>query len=206
MENKMKKLGIAGAIAALLATGLALVAGPVLAGGLYTNGLPQAGSTPYSFTYPLTGNELLPLDTQLPGGQSPQTESVSVNQLMQSGYADAQYTANAATASTTATAASMTGKSFVVLDMTGTLAAAGNLTTPTAAQLIAANPNFPLGGSYTLRVINETAATDAWTLVGGTGVTVSGTATISAASFTDFLVTFTSATVVGIQRVGSGTK
>lgn len=203
MENKMKKLGIAGAIGALVAL---LAAGPALAGGLYTNGLPQAGGTPYSFTYPLTGNELFPLDTQLPGGQSPQTESVSVGQFMASAVGQAKYTANAATASTTASAASMTGGSPVVLDMTGTLAAAGNLTTPTAAQLIAANPNFPIGGSYLLRVINETAATNAWTLVGGTGVTVSGTATIAAASFTDFLVTFTSATAVGIQRVGSGAK
>lgn len=114
---------------------------------------------------------------------------------------------NAATASTTATVAQMGMNGFNVLDMTGSLAAAGNLTTPTAAAILANNTLVGDGQSYVLRVINETAATNAWTLVGGTGVTVSGTATVSAASYTDFLVTFNrTAGTVGIQRIGSGTK
>jgi hypothetical protein len=53
---------------------LALVGLPALAGGVYTNGLP-------AFTYPLTGSETLPLDTNLSAGQTPQTESITVNQF-----------------------------------------------------------------------------------------------------------------------------
>lgn len=121
--------------------------------------------------------------------------------------APAYYAANSATASTTATVNQMGLNGFSVLDMTGTLGAAGNLTTPTAAAIMANNPNVPDGGAYLWRVINETAATNAWTVVGGTGVTVTGTATALAAHFTDFVVTFNrTAGTVGIQRVGSGTN
>ena len=114
---------------------------------------------------------------------------------------------NAATASTTLTPNDMGLNGYNVLDMTGTLAAAGNATTPTAAAMLANNPLVGDNQSYVLRIINETAATNAWTLVGGTGVTINGTATISAASFTDFLVTFNrTAGTIGIQRIGSGSK
>lgn len=121
--------------------------------------------------------------------------------------APAYYASNAATSSTTVTANQMGLNGVSVLDMTGTLGAAGNLTTPTAAAILANNPNVPDGGQYLLRIINETAATNAWTVVGGTGVTVSGTATVAAASWTDFVVTFNrTAGTVTMQRAGSGTK
>lgn len=202
--TKMRYMLLAGALA------LASLAGVAFAGGLYTPGFPQAGSVPN--TLPLTGNELIPADTQLGNGLAPQTESISINQLAGYNLGDASYSANAATTSATATAAQIVGTppgGFVVLDMTGSLGGAANLTTPTAAALIAAAPNLGNTASYTLRIINETAATNAWTLVGGTNVTVSGTATIAAASFTDWIVTFnkTAATpTVTIQRAGSGTK
>jgi len=190
---------------ALLLAGFALACFSTLAfaGGFLTNGLPAA-------TTPLSGVETLPMDTNLSGGRSPQSTAVTTAQLVAGAAANASRSANAATASTTATAAQVTGSGgFVVLDMTGTLAAAGNLTTPTAAQIIAAAPNVMLNDSYVLRIINETAATNAWTLVGGSNVTVSGTATISAATYTDFLVTLAqgaSPATVTFQRIGSGPK
>ena len=58
-----------------------LLSGPALSAGNLTNGLPLAGAAPYQSTIPLTGNELAPFDTQLPGGRQPQSEAVSVSQL-----------------------------------------------------------------------------------------------------------------------------
>lgn len=175
------------------------------AGGFTTNGLPVAGAAPYAFTLPLTGNEQAAFDTQLTNGQAPQSEAITINQISGAAGSNLAYTTNSATASTTVTAAQIAANGGqVYLDMTGSLGAAGTLTTPTAAQIIAQVPNAT---KYLLRVINETAATNAWTLTGGTGVTVNGTATIAAASWTDFVGTINaSAGTVTYQRVGSGTK
>lgn len=195
----------------LLMSGLAIAlafGGLAIAGGLYTNGFPQAGSVPN--TLPLTGNELMPADTQLPSGASPQTESVSVGQLAGAFAGKASYSANAATSGTVATAAQIAGNGgFVVLDMTGSLGAGATLTTPSAAAIIAQLPNLMSGAGYHLRIINETSATNAWTLTAGSNVSVTGTATIAAAGWTDFVVTLNQsaspATVV-FQRAGSGTN
>lgn len=51
-------------------------AGIAFAAGIYTNGLPAT-------VLPLTGIETLPLDTNLAGGQAPQTESLTILQLRQ---------------------------------------------------------------------------------------------------------------------------
>lgn len=180
---------------------LAALGGIAYAGGLYTNGLPVA-------TF-LTGNETIPADTNLSGGRSPQTEAITPALLRAFSGADASYSANAATTNAVATVPQLTGNAgFVVLDMTGTLAGGATLTTPTAAQLIAGLPSLPTGGSYTVRIIAETAANN-WTLTAGSNVTVTGTATIVAAQYTDWIVTFnqTLATpTVVFQRAGSGTK
>lgn len=72
----IKLRGVAVAFAAA-----ALMAGSALAAGFLTNGVPTAGTAPYQFTLPLTGNEQLPADTELPAGQSPQSEAITVNQL-----------------------------------------------------------------------------------------------------------------------------
>ena len=68
---------------------------PAWAAGLFTNGVCTAGSigtstgTPAvtycnnSNTYPLTGVEQVPADTELSGGQSPQSEAIQVRQLAQ---------------------------------------------------------------------------------------------------------------------------
>ena len=58
---------------------LAVGAGSAWAGGLYTPGFPLAGQ--YPNTSPPTGNETIPLDTNLPEGVEPQTEAMTLNQL-----------------------------------------------------------------------------------------------------------------------------
>jgi hypothetical protein len=61
---------------------LAAVGGIAWAAGYTTNGLPTTSAQ-------LTGNELIAADTQLPSGQTPQSEAISVNQIK-------NYDANAA--------------------------------------------------------------------------------------------------------------
>ena len=51
-----------------------LAAGGAIAAGFYTNGLTAA-------SFPLTGAETIPADTNLSGGREPQSESITVNQL-----------------------------------------------------------------------------------------------------------------------------
>ncbi len=200
--NKIKILLLAGALA------LASVAGIAYAGGLYTNGFPVAGTVPN--TLPLTGSELIPADTQLSGGLSPQTEAISTAQLAAMTGNNASRAVNAATSSATVTAAQLVGTGgYHILDMTGTLGGAGVLTTPTAALIIAQLPNAQNTASFMVRIINETAATNAWTLTAGSNVTVTGTATIAAAGYTDWIVTLDKANAtpaVTFQRAGSGSN
>ncbi|SRR6266516_1604474 len=108
------------------------------------------------------------------------------------------------TTSFVATAAQTAGTNFVTLDLAGTLGAGANITTPSAIDLLAAVPNGFVGQSYRLRIRNTSSANFAWTLVGGTGVTITGTATIAQNKYRDFVVTFTGPTTVTIQNIGGG--
>lgn len=73
--SRNKMLSGAIAVAAIAVVSVAY------ASGFVTNGLPPAGGSQYPTTIPLTGNELLPVDTQLSAGQNPQSEAVSISQL-----------------------------------------------------------------------------------------------------------------------------
>ena len=116
------------------------------------------------------------------------------------------YNAAANTAAFTATAAQMAGATDQTLNLTGTLAASANITTPTAANIIAGIPNASIGASYKLRIINSSAGAFSWTVVGNTGVTVNGTATIAQNTFRDFYVTYTAAATIVMQSIGTGTN
>lgn len=74
-------------------------------------------------------------------------------------------------------------------------------TTDTATNILAAFSNTP--GTFKLRVMNTTG--DTQTIAGGTGVTVTGTATIAAGAWRDFLVTLGSTTVT-LTSIGGGTN
>lgn len=74
---KLSTLLLAGAFALASALGAS-------AAGLLTNGLPPAGGSQYPTTLPFTGNETLPLDTNLPSGLNPASESATLNQIQSS--------------------------------------------------------------------------------------------------------------------------
>src|ERR1700733_8929414 len=79
-ESEMKRLRGAFRAGALVGALVGAIGG-ANAAGLLTNGLPPAGGTQYPTTIPLTGNELLPADTQLTNGQNPASEAISTQQL-----------------------------------------------------------------------------------------------------------------------------
>ncbi len=193
----------------LLVGALVLATSAAVAGGFFTNGLPVAGQAPYTTTLPLTGVEQIPADTELSGGASPQSEAITTAQLgafVSQTFSAGVYSAATNTSSFTATTAQTIGKPLVVLNLTGTLAAAANVTTPTAAQLWAAVGNAQAGQTYVLRVINNSSGAFAWTLVGGTGVTISGTASVAQNTYREWLVTLTNSTTVSVQNIGAGTN
>ena len=119
-----------------------------------------------------------------------------------------KYAAATNTSGFTATAAQLTGGSVMtVLNLTGALGAGANITTDTAAAIIAVLQSpVVVGQSYMLRIINSSSANFAWTVVGGTGVTVNGTATIAQNTWRDFTVTVATATTITMQAVGTGTQ
>jgi hypothetical protein len=99
---------------------------------------------------------------------------------------------------------------LVVLNMTGTLGAGANLTTDTAANMAANLLNYSTSATatiaYILRIINSSGGAYSWTVVGGTGVTVNGTATIAQNTWREFLVTISGGNTVTMQAIGTGTQ
>lgn len=73
--RKITTLALAGAL-------LAAVAIPAMGAGFFTNGVPVAGGTQYPSTIPLTGNETIPADTNLPSGLNPASEAITTTQLL----------------------------------------------------------------------------------------------------------------------------
>lgn len=136
-------------------------------------------------------------------------QQVPVSQLAAAlgatGGGPAKFAAVSTNTPATLTGAQMAGADVVVVQMTAALAGAGTLNTDTAANIYAAIPNPIIGASYILRIINSSSGNFAWTLTGGTGVTITGTATIAQNTTRDFVVTITSATAVAIRTIGTGT-
>jgi hypothetical protein len=111
-----------------------------------------------------------------------------------------KYVPNATVGATVAAAGDLTGAAQCYANYSAVGAA--NLTTRTAAQMIA-DGGLAIGQSYLLRIINSSAGIT--TVVGGTGVTIVGTATLAVGSFRDFVVTVTGIAAISLQSAGTGT-
>lgn len=77
---------------------------------------------------------------------------------------------------------------------------ARNIQAPTAAAIIALLPNYKVGDTFEVTIINLAASTYALTLTVNTGTTIVGSATISAASSGTYLVRVASSTAVVFYR------
>lgn len=117
-----------------------------------------------------------------------------------------QYNADSNNAAHTLAATSMAGAQENVVNLTGALGGAANLTLPTVAALVAAAPGIVVGQSFKLRIINSSSGAFAWTVVTATGWTLSGTMTLAQNTWRDFIVTVQSASAATIQAVGTGTQ
>ena len=169
--------------------------------GYATNGLQAAA-------LPLTGNELIAADTQLPNGTYPESEAISVSQLAnyavnQPGLSVVATADNGTTQTLTAAMVSSPNATYVVHTSTG--GTTPSLTLPLVTALVAALPNAPVNYSYRLHVINSNSGTA--TIVTNTGWTLTGTLTLATNTTRDFLVTITSvanATATAVS-IGTGT-
>lgn len=99
---------------------------------------------------------------------------------------------SAALSSSNASAGQLSGSTLCIMFNTG--ATPGTYTTRTAAQMIA-DSNLQVGQTY-LVVLGNNQGTGVLTLAGGTGVTVSGTATVGTQVGRLFTVTVNSATTM----------
>lgn len=109
------------------------------------------------------------------------------------------------TTTTTFTAGELTGANYVVYTNTG--ATPGSINPRTAAQMIGDIPNAYVGQTWTLRVVNGQGTGTLTVATGVNGVTVTGTNTVAANTWRDFICTITSVATpaITIQNVGVGT-
>jgi len=114
----------------------------------------------------------------------------------------AKFTTGAIT-STNFSVGHLTGADDIVYE--NTAATPGTLTTRTGAQMFADDPAARVGAGYKLRITNNQGTGTLTVAANATGVTLTGTATIAINTWRDFVVTYTSATALVIQQVGSGT-
>jgi len=126
--------------------------------------------------------------------------NANTTELYSKALAAAKYTTSAAAGPATAAVGDLTGGSLAVCNYSSI--GANNLTTRTAAQMIA-DAGLVVGQSYELEIMNSSGGQ--MTLVGGTGVTVNGTATIAAAAVRWYSVLVTGAAAITMQNLGSGT-
>ena len=110
-------------------------------------------------------------------------------------------TTNATVGATTLTAANLFGETLI---RGGTQTAAFTDTTDTAANILAQFNNPPTGYRWRTRILNTTSYTE--TIAAGTGVTISGTATIAAGAWRDYDFAVTSSSAITMTNVGSGSQ
>ncbi len=192
------KVGLKGLAGGLALT--ALLGGTALASGFFFN-WPFAGGSQYPSTLPLTGYEGLAADTQLGSGLNPASELIATDALLQG-----EQTGSANASSFTITPTLVAGAAKITLLMTGAPSGAQNLTLPTAAAMYAVVPGpaglpstAPVNKSWLLKVVNVGGtASGVWTVVAGSGDTITGNATVPVAGSRQFLVTITTATTPAI--------
>lgn len=112
------------------------------------------------------------------------------------------------TITSSATAVTLTAAGLVagVLQRTGSPGGGVADTTPTAAQIISALPESAMtDGTYQfkVRILNNNLG-QTITLTAGSGVTVTGTATIATNAWRDFMITIDSPSAVSITNLGGG--
>lgn len=120
-------------------------------------------------------------------------------------FANALLDSSQSTGTTTGTflAGQLTGGGSTVYTSTATTP--GSIATRTAAQMLADTPNAQVGMTYVLTVVNLSGSANTLTMTQGTGVTITGTATVAQNVARLYQVTFNTATTLTIQEMYSYT-
>lgn len=124
------------------------------------------------------------------------TWSVIANGLLDSSW-------STGTTTTTFAAGQLTGGGNVVYTSTATTP--GSIATRTATQMFNDTANAQVGQTYVLTVINLSGSANTMTITGGSGVTLTGTATVAQNIARVYQVTFTSPTALVMQEMYSFT-
>lgn len=112
-----------------------------------------------------------------------------------------QYKTSAVTTGSIA-AGLLTGANYCVWQQTGNTP--GNQLVRTAAQMLADTPNGKVGQSTTVRIMNSGTGTLTVAADSGATVTLTGTPAILTATWSDFILTFNTATTATLQQIGTG--
>lgn len=116
-----------------------------------------------------------------------------------SALSNSQFVTN--TTITTFAAGQLTGTDYNIYANTANTP--GTITTRTATLMVGDIPNATVGQTFITRIYH--GGTGTLTIAGGTGVTITGTATIATVTWRDFAVTINTATTMTFQNIGSGT-
>ena len=114
-------------------------------------------------------------------------------------------TASSTSTSITAPAAAIAGG---IMPIVGNPGGGIAVTTDTAANIITAlGSTIPKNGTFQkiVRVINALTSSETITWTAGSGVTVTGTATVATTVWRDYVLTVTSPTTVTFTNIGAGT-
>jgi hypothetical protein len=131
------------------------------------------------------------------GAQGPEGEEGERGATGATGATFADATAVALTGAATLTAAQIVSSRLFTFNGT-----AGNLTTATAAQILAELSGEAVGDTFEIMIVNtDSTAEDAATLVGGDGVTIVGGAAVAGSSSATFMGRIDSASAITIYRV-----
>jgi hypothetical protein len=135
----------------------------------------------------------IPLTTEM-------TTAIAAAVTSQNARANASFSTG--TTTTTFAAGQLSGSKFVVY--TNTQGTPGSIATRTATEMFGDDATAVAGNSYVLRIVNGQGS-GTLTVTAGDGVTLTGTMTIAANTYRDFIVTYTTATALVIQNIGIGT-
>ena len=135
--------------------------------------------------------------------------ALQANVALISSFGNVNLVTNGATVTGTLTTAQIGGSGLsppgdVIEFCNGSTSGNITLTTPTVAQMVAAFPNWTVGSSYLLAIVNAGTGNNV-VLGAGTGWTITGTATVSNNTWRKFVLTLTSATVITATMVEVGT-
>jgi hypothetical protein len=165
------------------------------------------GGVATAAVFPASGGTISPLSANtavtLPAGEMLIFECSATNTWRVQRLKRPASSFSTGTTTTTFAAGQLTGAGAVVT-YTNTQGTPGSIATRTATEMFADDPYARVGGTYILRIVNG-QGTGTLTVTAGSNVTLTGTATVAINTWREWQVSYTSATALVMQNIGTGT-